>query len=68
MGHPETERQMVERHVREGEEHVARQLKCIADLNSRGQPSDLAKRLLESCVDALDLHRSNLERLRLRAP
>ena len=59
----ETELEMVERHVQQGERHVSRQLEIIAEMNDRNQPIDLAESLLFSFERSLSAHRDHLDDL-----
>ena len=59
----ETELQMVERHVRQGEKHVSRQLEIIVDLQFRDQPTGLAESLLLNFEISLHAHRDHLSHL-----
>jgi len=54
---------MVERHVREGEEHVARQRGLVDRLSSSGEVAGIARTLLAEFEDTPDLHRAHLARL-----
>ena len=63
----ETELDMAERHVREGEHHVASQRELLAELRKDGHPTDTAERLLENLEDLLELHREHLARLQSQA-
>jgi len=59
----ESERQMVERHVREGQMRVDRQLEII-DLKRRSrQETALSEQLLEALQTSLALHRAHLYQL-----
>ena len=59
----ETEFEMVERHVRQGERRVSRQLEIIADMQRRGQFTGLAESLLFNLERSLRAHRDHLELL-----
>ena len=59
----ETELEMVERHVREGEKHVSRQLEIIADMQLRKQPTGAAESLLFNFDKSLRAHKDHLELL-----
>ncbi|EYD76998.1 hypothetical protein Rumeso_01408 [Rubellimicrobium mesophilum DSM 19309] len=59
----ETEIEMARRHVREGEEHVARQREIIDRLPSTGEVAEIARTLLADYEDSLALHRAHLGRL-----
>jgi hypothetical protein len=63
MRDPKTERQMVERHIALGREHIARQLETIDKLRSHGYPTDGAERLLGKLEHLQRLHEAHLERL-----
>lgn len=51
---------MVERHVRQGEKRVARQLEIIADMQRRGEFTGLAESLLFNLERSLSSHRDHL--------
>ena len=53
----ETELEMVERHVRDGENRVSRQHEIIAQLRDEGRNTDLS----ETFEATLVLHRQHLE-------
>ena len=59
----ETELQMVERHIRQGERHVSRKIEIIADMQRRGQPTRLAERLLFNFDNILRAQREHLSEL-----
>ncbi len=59
----ETERERAERHVREAEEHVARQQEIVERLPPTGDVADLARSLLVEYEETLALHRAHLTRL-----
>ena len=59
----ETELEMVQRHVRQGEEHVLRQCEIIAHLEFQKLPTDLAESLLFNFGETLRAHEDHLERL-----
>lgn len=59
----ETELEMVQRHVRLGEEHVTKQLGIVAKLTENGRPTALALQLLFEFERSLTEHRNHLERL-----
>jgi hypothetical protein len=59
----ETEREMVERHIREGEAHVARQREIVERLPPTGEVADMARTLLANYQETLNLHRAHLARL-----
>ncbi len=61
----ETEREMVERHVREGQEHVARQREIVERLPVSGEVAEMARSLLVEYEETLALHRAHLARLQL---
>ena len=58
-----TELEMVERHVRQGEGHVSRQLEIIADMTLRNQPTTVAKSLLLNFEISLRAHKAHLEHI-----
>jgi hypothetical protein len=60
----ESELERVERHVREGEVHVARQREIVDRLAPSGEVAGIARTLLAEFEDTLDLHRARLARLR----
>ena len=60
----ETKLEMAERHVREGEYHVARQREIIAHPTEHGRSTELAERLLLNLEDLLTLHRGHLARIK----
>jgi hypothetical protein len=62
----ETELQMVQRHVREGEAHVQRQREIVAEMLERGAPADISATLLEAFQDTLRLHKAHLVRIEAR--
>ena len=59
----EAELEMVQRHVRQGERHVSRQLEIIADMQFRKQPTGSAENLLFNFDRSLRAHKANLEQL-----
>jgi hypothetical protein len=61
--HAETEREMVERHVRQGERHVARQREIIAELGRDGHSTAVARDLLILFEWTLAQHRAHLAEL-----
>lgn len=63
MAGAETELEMVERHIRAGERHVANQQEIVAFLRSHNYPSEQAEELLVNLTDLLRLHREHLVRL-----
>ena len=62
----ETEQQMVQRHVREGEAHVQRQREIVTEMWERGAATDMAVSLLEQFQDTLLLHKAHLVRIEAR--
>ena len=60
----ETELAMVERHVREGKRHVARQHEIIEVLRRRGANTDTAETLLVTFETALAAHVAHLTSLK----
>jgi len=59
----ETELQMVQRHVREGEEHVARQREIVASLPPESDLAVTAHQLLTLFEETLERHREHLTRV-----
>jgi hypothetical protein len=59
----ETKLEIAERHVRQGREHIARQLEIIQKLRSHGYPTDGAERVLANLEHLQRLHEAHLERL-----
>jgi hypothetical protein len=59
----ETELEMVERHVREGERHVARQREILAELGRDGHPTAVARDLLILFEWTLAQHLEHLDKL-----
>lgn len=59
----ETEQEMCVRHVREGEEHVSRQRRIVAELRAGDHPTALAEQLLAEFEKTLDDHRAHLARV-----
>jgi hypothetical protein len=64
IGTNETETETVERHVREAEEHVARQREIVNRLPPSGEVAEMARSLLVQYEEALSLQRTHLARLR----
>lgn len=60
----ETEREMVERHVRDGEHHVATQREILEHLRMHGRDTALAERTLANLEAMLALHHGHLARLK----
>ncbi|AZO12913.1 hypothetical protein EN817_11335 [Mesorhizobium sp. M3A.F.Ca.ET.174.01.1.1] len=64
MPRRETQLEMAQRHVREGEERIARQRDLIERLAEHGHPTDEAVKMLQE-FQAIQLeHITHLERLR----
>ena len=59
----ETEFELVQRHVREGEGHVSRQLEIIAAMQILGQPTSVAESLLFNFDKSLRAHKAHLKLL-----
>lgn len=66
MGAEETELEMVQRHVREGEGLVTRQRALIARLGASGLPTGEADRLLDEFEEMQRLHEDHLARIQGR--
>ncbi|TIQ36229.1 MAG: hypothetical protein E5X48_10565 [Mesorhizobium sp.] len=60
----EDELQQVERHVREGRKHIARQYQIIAEFKSKGFPTDDAEEMLNTLVDLQRQHEEHLAYVR----
>ena len=56
----ETELAMVQRHVREGEGHLANQLALIARLKTSHRPTEDAEALLDTFEDLQRQHKAHL--------
>ena len=63
VGPSETELEMVERHVREGELRVSRQREIVRELFDRNHPTSLAEQLLVEFEQTLADHKAHLARL-----
>ncbi len=63
MGAEETDLEMVRRHVRQGEGHLASQRAIIARLKASHLPTDEAEALLDTFEDVQRLHKAHLTRL-----
>ena len=63
IGTDNNEIETVERHIREAEEHVARQREIVDRLPSSGEVAELARSLLVQYEEVLSLHRAHLARL-----
>lgn len=59
----ETEIEMVQRHIRQGEEHVARQGEIVAGLPPDSALAKTAHQLLAQFEETLESHRAHLARL-----
>ncbi len=59
----ETEREMVERHIAQGEVSLARQRKVVRDLGARGAPTGRSEVLLANLRKIQDQHEAHLTRL-----
>lgn len=63
MAPAETELEMTTRHVREGEKALSRQRRLITRLETRGENSDLARKLLRDFEAIQRLHQDHLDRI-----
>lgn len=54
---------MAERHIREGEEHVALQREIVQQLVQLGEPTELAMETLRIFEDLLEQHRQYFAKL-----
>jgi hypothetical protein len=68
MRAPETPLEMARRHVREGEERLARQEALVRKMGASSSVADLARVLLDAMRETLAISRSDLERLEGTAP
>lgn len=59
----ETELEMAQRHVREGEAHVLRQREIVAELPADSDLRLMAETLLDELEDVLRQHKAHLARL-----
>jgi hypothetical protein len=59
---PETELEMIRRHIAVGERNVSAQRQRIAQMKLREQPTDEAERLLVIFEDSLGQHQEHLAR------
>ncbi len=60
----ETDLERIERHVQEGEEHVARQREIVDRLPPSGEVTEMARTILAEYEAALKQDRARLARLR----
>ena len=63
MGAEETDLEMVQRHVREGEGHLANQRALIARLKTSGLPTDEAEAVLDVFKEVQRHHEAHCRRL-----
>ena len=63
MIHDEADLQMAERHVRDGERHVANQREIVEHFLSQGYSTELAMRVLDNLEDLLAMHRKHLQHI-----
>lgn len=63
MSAEETELEMVRRHVREGEEHLAGRRALVAHLKASNLPTGEAEALLNTFEDSQRQHEAHLARL-----
>ncbi len=66
MAKNETELEMVQRHVREGEIHIKRQHEIIARLKAGDHSTDEAEMLLAQFEDLQRQHKAHLARIEAR--
>ena len=66
MAKGETELQMVQRHVREGEAHVQRQSEIVTKMRERGASTDIPVTLLAAFQETLRQHKAHLGRIEAR--
>ena len=67
MSVAETETEMVQRHVRQGEACVNHQREVVESFRARGFDSSVAERLLETFEELQDAHLAHLQRLSPRS-
>jgi hypothetical protein len=60
----EAEIEMGKRHIREGEEHIARQEQIVGELRRDGHPTAEAESLLKVFRETLASHKDHMELLR----
>ena len=63
MDAPETELEMVRRHVRQGKTHLASQCAIIARLKALHLPTEVAEALLDCFEDSQRQHLAHLARI-----
>lgn len=66
MQNGETEFEMVQRHVREGAAHVARQQEIVDQFRANGNPTELAEKVLADFREMQVEHEAHLRRLTIR--
>jgi hypothetical protein len=66
MARPESEPDMVIRHVRDGQQYVDRQREIVENLTAARRPSDIARELLAALEHSQALHRRHLAQLQSR--
>lgn len=59
----ETEREMVQRHIRQSEQHFTRQIEIIEALELGNYPTNLAKQVLSAYERSLHAHMVHLDKL-----
>ena len=64
MNENETEYEMVQRHVHEGQAHVKQQRKLIAHMQEKGEPIEMAKTILLQFEESQKQHELHFERLK----
>ena len=69
IDHPETVLEMARRHVREGEERLARQMTIVQGLERNNHPeaAALGRKVLETIRSSLDLSKHHLRDLERRS-
>jgi hypothetical protein len=63
MSPDETPLEMAQRHVREGDAHVASQRRILAELRRDGHPTEMAQTLLAEFESSAAEHREGLARM-----
>ena len=59
MSYTQQDLNMAVRHVAEGERHVAQQERILSELRLRGQPTEIAEKLLEEFRQTLEQHKEH---------
>ncbi|TIT10886.1 MAG: hypothetical protein E5W74_15015 [Mesorhizobium sp.] len=62
----ETELEMVQRHIREGREHIARQYEIIEEFKTKGFPTEEAEQMLKTLLALQRQHEEHLAHVRAK--